>query len=774
MRRVLTVFIASPSDLAAERKRTSEVVTEMNGALKKIDWAIDLLGWEDTLPGFGRPQALINRDVGRCDLFIGMLWRRWGTPPAQNSTFSSGFEEEFSIAKTRREQTPSPEIWMFFKAVEAAQAADPGAQLQHVIDFRESLIANKTVFFKEFEGIDAWEKMLREYLLKHVLGIVGTQRGAPEGPSERAGSPRISTEANAPEAPAAGRQLATLAHDLEPAFETGDLNEITAAISDADEVAFLAVRTFLLSAALVSVSGASATLLPAHELNTLYRYRDRLRATRNERHVLFKTILADDFDVKPGWYWFRDLEVEQVTIILIAIALLDDETTARERSFEILRRAHVPIFPPELQRELREIPSGLRDVAWAYLVDLTTPEDLKVLREWATGTWLESRVQWLQAWTETGRDLDAFLAKIPDPQLIPEPMKQSIRASIAQLADASLQALRSMPILDLSEAAAAELRRRGAPISKDESAPDLTGKLLAAFLEGSPNEPNSEVRETDDERYERLNRENSDGLRNSLNWYSVDSATNYQLLVERGEIARDIARKDLLDRFRRIRDEFYQRLEKAVGAKAAGEYVQQFEKYEEFLTRMFTAAALAALATEPTAEDVPVARRFLNEDGFRTAALRIVTSKGAATDVNDLINIARSSFGNDRELALEGVQRLTANKLETARTLITLGGREMRRAALSLVGGLSDQDAIPFLEELLSHEDADLRIAAVGQIRRRVDDERLAEILRKYTDFGAYCYYNVVAWFDRMIYAPAPISTYYRTELERKLAALDR
>src|SRR5487761_529498 len=206
MRRVLTVFIASPSDLAAERKRTSEVVTEMNGALKKIDWAIDLLGWEDTLPGFGRPQALINRDVGRCDLFIGMLWRRWGTPPAQNSTFSSGFEEEFSIAKTRREQTPSPEIWMFFKAVEAAQAADPGAQLQHVIDFRESLIANKTVFFKEFEGIDAWEKMLREYLLKHVLGIVGTQRGAPEGPSERAGSPRISTEANAPEAPAAGRQ----------------------------------------------------------------------------------------------------------------------------------------------------------------------------------------------------------------------------------------------------------------------------------------------------------------------------------------------------------------------------------------------------------------------------------------------------------------------------------------------------------------------------------------------------------------------------------------
>src|ERR1035438_10095328 len=99
MRRILTVFIASPSDLADERKKTFEVVAEINEVVKNIDWSIDLLGWEDTLPGYGRPQGLINRDVERCDLFIGMLWRRWGTEPALDSKFSSGFEEEFSIAR---------------------------------------------------------------------------------------------------------------------------------------------------------------------------------------------------------------------------------------------------------------------------------------------------------------------------------------------------------------------------------------------------------------------------------------------------------------------------------------------------------------------------------------------------------------------------------------------------------------------------------------------------------------------------------------------------
>ena len=73
------------------------MVTEVNRLVKKIDWSIDLLGWEDTLPGYGRPQALINRDVEQCNLFIGLLWRTWGTPPALDSTFSSGFEEEFRL-----------------------------------------------------------------------------------------------------------------------------------------------------------------------------------------------------------------------------------------------------------------------------------------------------------------------------------------------------------------------------------------------------------------------------------------------------------------------------------------------------------------------------------------------------------------------------------------------------------------------------------------------------------------------------------------------------
>ncbi|MGO9094598.1 MAG: DUF4062 domain-containing protein [Bryobacteraceae bacterium] len=778
MRKVLTVFIASPCDLADERRRAFEVVAEINEAIKNIDWSIDLLGWEDTLPGYGRPQDLINRDVERCDLFIGLLWRRWGTPPGQDSRFTSGFEEEFSNATLRRERTHSPEIWMFFRTVEVAQIADAGTQLQRVIDFRESLIAGKKVLFKEFEDVDGWEKVLRKCLFRHVLDIARTRSGTPEGPAEQPAptSKTIPMEADASGARMAGRQLAELTHSLIPAFETGDLRDIAAAIGDPREVTFLAVRSLLFSAALVAVSESSDTPLPVHELNTLYRHRDRLLATDNELYILLRTVLADSFDVKPGWYWFRNHEPPATTGALVAIALLDNEATARARSFEILRHAQVPVSPsvrdPVLVRGLMEIPSNVRDAAWAYLVDVIKPEDLDAVRESADGTWLEPRLDWLLAWTESNRNLDRFLPHIPDPQLIPDQMKQSILAGISDLADASLEALKSMPVPGLSEAAVAELRARGT-LGEGGRTPTVRrhGLTLASSFRGFLGS-SSEAGATDEDEYDRLSRENTDSIRNSLDWYQLAGPAAYQLLVERGEIAKEIARKDLTERFQRIRDESHERLEEALGTEIAGIQRQAFEKYQEFLTRLYTAGALAALATEPTREDLIVARQCLNDndDAVRTAAVGIVASRGTAADVRDLIDIARSGFGEQRRLALDGVVRLTADKLEAARTLIVLEGRDMRRTALSLTEGLGDGDALPFLEELLAHEDEETRLGAIGQVIKRLNHERLANLLCEYTERGGY-FYNVAVWLDRVLYAPPPIGDYYAAELVKKLEA---
>lgn len=113
--KVLQVFIASPNDLVEERQTVKEVADDLNLAFtNEVGLQVQLLGWEDRLPGRGRPQAQINEDVDKADLFIGFLWRRWGSDSG-NPKYTSGFEEEFVRAMERYDCTGSPEVCLFLR-----------------------------------------------------------------------------------------------------------------------------------------------------------------------------------------------------------------------------------------------------------------------------------------------------------------------------------------------------------------------------------------------------------------------------------------------------------------------------------------------------------------------------------------------------------------------------------------------------------------------------------------------------------------------------------
>jgi uncharacterized protein DUF4062 len=114
-RKVLYVFVPSPGDLREEREKFREVIDEVN-RIKATS--------EDTLPGKGRPQSLINQDIEWCDLFALLLWKRWGSP---SGTFSSGTEEEFELARKLNETSHGrPDMWLYFKSVPDDMLADPG------------------------------------------------------------------------------------------------------------------------------------------------------------------------------------------------------------------------------------------------------------------------------------------------------------------------------------------------------------------------------------------------------------------------------------------------------------------------------------------------------------------------------------------------------------------------------------------------------------------------------------------------------------------------
>jgi tetratricopeptide (TPR) repeat protein len=185
------IFFASPEGLQKERLAFRDIIAEYNeseSGQRGVHFVA--VGWEDTQPGIGRPQAKINEEIRTSDYFLLMFWDRWGTPPngAENSPYTSGTEEEYYVAKGCYDdpQHSLREIAVFFKGVSPAQLNDPGLQLEAVLRFRKKLEASRELLFRAFDRDAEFERHLRRLLAQwrrdHEDGNLG---------KGRSGSPRL-------------------------------------------------------------------------------------------------------------------------------------------------------------------------------------------------------------------------------------------------------------------------------------------------------------------------------------------------------------------------------------------------------------------------------------------------------------------------------------------------------------------------------------------------------------------------------------------------------
>lgn len=113
-RKAIRIFIASPSDVFRERATVENLIIELNYSVaSKLGFVLELLSWEKLLPGMGHPQQVIwnQVDMEDIDIFIGILWNRFGTP---TNKASSGTEEEFNVAYSSWKRNKRPKILFYF------------------------------------------------------------------------------------------------------------------------------------------------------------------------------------------------------------------------------------------------------------------------------------------------------------------------------------------------------------------------------------------------------------------------------------------------------------------------------------------------------------------------------------------------------------------------------------------------------------------------------------------------------------------------------------
>ncbi len=190
------VFIGSPGGLEAERTCFREKLRKFS-EMHDDDVVFHPVGWEDTLPGAGRPQALINSDLEGCDYAVFVLHDRWGS--ATGSGHTSGTEEEFRLAEALHGKKIR-NIALFFKKVDPGRLRDPGEQLKPVLAFKKRIEDRKKYLFRHYVDIEQFAEVLEKLLIDWKKAHANAGSGLSIG-ELTTGQPRTAPSPDSPRAP---------------------------------------------------------------------------------------------------------------------------------------------------------------------------------------------------------------------------------------------------------------------------------------------------------------------------------------------------------------------------------------------------------------------------------------------------------------------------------------------------------------------------------------------------------------------------------------------
>ncbi len=792
-RTVLTVFIGSPGDLHEERKEARAVVERINRHVaKNLGVYVELRGWEDTLPGFSRPQEKINQDVRDSDLFIGAVWRRWGTATGE---YSSGFEEEFELAKEQRKKGELEEIWLFFKKVPDEMLSDPGEQLRKVLDFRETLNAQREVLYRTFDSTEEWSKKLYDYLADYLTQEVSTQEGAQTGGVRENEQILVEDE------------------------DEDDLLRSLSAVSDAvsrDEIrqvdSFQSARIYLISLTLLYIKQHATQIIGTHENQVLYRYRRRVHLISAEQVYVLRNLAADDDGLIAGWFWIDKTPAELVDMFF-AICSLDGLDNVKIGALRLLEHMDVDVEFERVRAIVDQSDSLVARTAlevYGQRAPLTAAENLEEFVEhkssevaeaaWRTVLAILARhdpkqaINWLRrptplrrgnlidlmapVWTNASKDSVRVLLEDESPlirrkafEIVKEDLTEDDVKRITGDADALMRA-----------AAYMELVRRDVEVDETDLEENLKGvESRLTYSTGRVRQGDSSppIYKLNDVLLELYKKAPYEDLEQGIGWFSTKGELKYEALADSYfEKFKATLRNDISQGFERLKNRFYIE-ELGTDPDISDELVYRFKKLDDYNFERFRWAAYRALAKHAEPSDIKFARSLLSdlrselfEEELVQAAVEIMKEHGNADDVELLKPVLSGTYP---DVSTEGAQLVLqldpSNRSENAKHLLAMDNADVTRGVLKYSlenhGALSLEDA----RNLLLNAKEQVRLDALAFLARKLATKDLESLLDHYPTSQNYYYYNVVCWLDRILYATGDLRDVYVSELNQRFSS---
>ena len=326
------MFIGSPGGLEVEREAARDVVASVNqGNSEHWQCQFKLVGWEDTIPGYQRPQSKINEDLDKCDYFIGVLWNHWGSRPSNESAYTSGFEEEYERAKQRIAAGQMQDIALYFKSYDVPTGLKADESFQRVIDFRNKCIEEKSVFFKDFTELDQFKDFVRDKLTE-----IGWKESAVQHAADKSAGEASHPAGATVEGKTANNQVGGLLGPETQQF----ISEFLKKPSSWEQTEAFEVARFRLASIAISRSGNDDVTLGNHDANLVFRHRRALSLSQQELGALVDCGVAGfGHQNVPLWFWLLASSEEKNAFSRLALLTISGSPVEKKYAFQILRLA---------------------------------------------------------------------------------------------------------------------------------------------------------------------------------------------------------------------------------------------------------------------------------------------------------------------------------------------------------------------------------------------------------------------------------------------------
>lgn len=795
--KVVRIFIGSPGGLQEERSTARDVVEEIN--LSHADhWGLrlHLVGWEDTIPGYHRPQSKINEDLDRCDYFLGVLWDRWGSRPTPDQgEYESGFEEEFYRAENNIKQGKMKDLTVFFKEVIIPKGLEPGSEIKKVLHFKERCITEKKVFFKEFSALDGFRSLVRAKLTD--IGWAETELK---------------------------KEAAGLLPQSEHVPEPGEVGETGNKMLDSDARKFLAdfstkpsdwastdpgeIARFRLIATAVGRSGNDDLYLGNHDANLLFKERDQFNFSDQEIRALIDCgVVGYTGQNVPLWHWMIRAGSGRLSFERIEFLVAVGNDKEVKNSLQILEAAErgIPDLDGYFNRKrlfaewfAQGANQSVAEAAISFVARNGRTEDADELEEAKLTASPKIALQIEAALVEItsrhdvvralGRLLSSGAEKLSDevvqaifcrPSTLETGLlEKALDSKIDGVRARSAEILESRSALDIEQAthlltdsnfdvrvvAAEALKRLGQPLNDEQLTKALVIESSGGLL-GSK-EPNKKY--FDRYSFNRLSElefgevrdlANKAGILNSLE-ISVLFGKHGSKLVE--EIRNDLAdgyRSFLLNQIRN--DPLLKGMD--------GDVTTKFVALSDFRRRHYCSMGLDALCDVSDQSDLPLVRKAIDSESVdgSTKVLAYLGRFGDWSDVERIKGLGEHPEEQSVFLAMGSV-KLPRQK---AQALIDVGSERIadvfnldipNRIRLFIPSLLSNRAVSECADEVLlrelNREHDTYRIMMAAKCVVALTKGRLQSLLMNYVNSDSNRYYNSIHWLDLGASAPRAVA----------------